>query len=309
METVLCNYCNSSSSELLYRITDFYLNKKDISYLLVKCSNCGLIYQNPRPTQEEIGKAYPSTYEAFKSDQKQSWLETKAYQYGLEKRCKAITSIKRNPGRLLDIGCSTGLFLDAMQSKHGWESYGVEINEYPARIAREKYHLNIFQGNLEQASYPPAFFDAVTLWDVLEHLPDPTSTLQEVKRIIKPEGVLVVRVPNYDSCDAIIFGPAWAGLDVPRHFYVFSRNCLVKLLEKNGFTAPKLNCKIGGFPMFVLSLRFWMNKKSINSSSKRIINRLINNLITQSISAPFFFISGQFLRGPVITATTFLKIE
>jgi len=309
METVLCNYCNSSTSDLLYKIPDFYLDKKDIFYSLVKCRKCGLIYQNPRPTQEEIGEAYPSTYDAFNLDQKRSWFEAKVFQYGLEKRCRAITSIKRNPGRLLDIGCSTGLFLQAMQSKHGWEAYGVEINEYPASIAREKYHLNIFHGSLEQASYPPAFFDAVTLWDVLEHLPDPSSTLQEVKRIIKPDGVLIVRVPNYDSWDAIIFGPAWAGLDVPRHFYVFSQNCLVNILEKNGFTAPKLNCKIGSFPMFVISLRFWMNKKSFNLSSRRIINRLINNPITQCISSPFYFMSGRFLRGPVITGTAFRKIE
>jgi len=309
METVLCNYCNSSSSDLLYKIPDYYLDKKDIFYLLVKCSNCGLIYQNPRPTQEEIREAYPSTYEAFNLDHKKSWRETKVFLYGLEKRSKAITSIKKKPGRLLDIGCSTGLFLNTMQSKHGWESYGVEINEYPASIAREKYQLNIFQGSLEQASYPPAFFDAVTLWDVLEHLPDPASTLQEVRRIIKPDGVLLIRVPNYDSWDATIFGPAWAGLDVPRHFYVFSRNCLLKLLEKNGFTTPKLNCKIGSFPMFGLSLRFWMNKKSIKSLSQRIINRLINNPITQSIGAPYFFISGLFLRGPLIIATTFPKIE
>lgn len=305
MESVLCNYCNSSSSVLLYTIPDFYLNKQDKFYTLVKCNNCGLIYQNPRPTQDEIREAYPAIYEAFNLDQKKSWLETKVVQHGLEKRSKAITSIKKTPGRLLDIGCSTGLFLHTMQSKYRWESYGVEINEYAATIAREKHHLNIFLGSLEQASYPAAFFDAVTLWDTLEHLPDPISTLLEIKRIIKSDGVLVVRVPNYDSWDARIFGPAWAGLDVPRHFFVFSRSSLVKLFEKSGFTTPKLNCKIGSMPMFRLSLRFWLNKQSSNSSSQRIIKSLINNPITQYIGAPYFFISGIFLRGPLVIATTF----
>ncbi|MFZ0531644.1 MAG: class I SAM-dependent methyltransferase [Anaerolineales bacterium] len=309
METVLCNYCSSSSSDLLYRIPDFYLDKKDIFYSLVKCRNCGLIFQNPRPTQKEIGEAYPNTYEAFYLDQDRTWLETKVFQYGLEKRCKTITSIKRNRGRLLDIGCSTGLFLNAMQFNHGWESFGVEVSEYPASIAREKYHLNIFQGSLEQTSYPPSFFDAVTLWDVLEHLPDPSSTLQEVKRIIKPDGVLVIRVPNYDSWDAKIFGSVWAGLDVPRHFYVFSQKNLLKLLEKNGFTAPKLSCKIGSFSMFVISLRFWMNKKSINSSRQRTITGLINQPITQIIFTPFFLISRLFLRGPVLTSTAFPRTQ
>lgn len=307
MESVLCNYCNSSSSVLLYTIPDFYLNKQDKFYTLVKCNNCGLIYQNPRPTQDEIREAYPSIYEAFNLHQKKSWLETKVIQHGLEKRSKAITSIKKTPGRLLDIGCSTGLFLHTMQSKYRWEPYGVEINEYAASIAREKYHLNIFLGSLEQASYPAAFFDAVTLWDTLEHLPDPTSTLLEIKRIIKSDGVLVVRVPNYDSWDARIFGPAWAGLDVPRHFFVFSRSSLVKLFEKSGFTTPKLNCKIGSMPMFRLSLRFWLNKQSSNSSSQRIINSLINNPITKYIGAPYFFISGLFLQGPLVIATTFPK--
>ena len=103
------------------------------------------------------------------------------------------------------------------------EAYGVEPDEYSSRIAIEKYHLNVFHGNLDQASYSTSSFDAITLWDVLEHLPDPSSTLQEIKGFLKPDGILVLRVPNYDSCDARLFGFAWSGLDVPRHFMSFHK--------------------------------------------------------------------------------------
>ncbi len=305
METVRCNYCGSPDSTRLYKIPDLYLNRMDIYYTLVKCNHCGLIYQNPRPELEEIKAAYPSTYEAFAQNQNSTWLRSKVINFGIEKRCNIVNSAKRDKGRILDIGCSTGLFLHSIQSKYRWESYGVEINEFAANIAKNQYQLNVYVGNLEQASYPPQYFDAVTLWDVLEHLPDPTSTLHEVRRIIKPDGALVIRVPNVDSWEAELFGPTWAGLDVPRHNFVFSRTSLLKLLSSSGFTSTKVESKFGNFAMFVISVRFWMNIKSINPQAKKVIIGLINNPLTQFLMYPIFYFSGARLRSSLITSISF----
>jgi 2-polyprenyl-3-methyl-5-hydroxy-6-metoxy-1,4-benzoquinol methylase len=308
METIRCNYCDSADSTELYKIHDLYLNRVDSYYTLMRCNNCGLIYQNPRPSREEIKAAYPTEYEAFVQSQNSTWLRSKSLNLGIEKRCHIVNSVKREKGRILDIGCATGQFLHAMQSKHAWEAYGVEINEFPANIAKNKYQLNVFYGSLEQASYSSSFFDAVTLWDVLEHLPDPNSTLQEVRRIIKPDGILVMRVPNFDSWEAEIFGPAWAGLDVPRHYFVFSKDSLLKLLYKNGFAYTKMESKFGNFPMFVISIRFWMNMKSLNPSVQRVISGLINNPVTQILTYPIFFLIGAKLRSSLITSISSQKL-
>jgi SAM-dependent methyltransferase len=305
MDTVSCNYCGSPYSTQLYKIPDLYLNRMDIYYTLVRCDHCGLIYQNPRPDPEEINAAYPTTYEAFVQKPNLNWLRKKSLNYGIEKRCNIVNSAKREKGRILDVGCSTGLFLHTMESKYRWESYGVEINKFAANVAKKQHQLNVYLGNLEQASFPSGFFDAVTLWDVLEHLPDPTSTLQEVKRIIKPNGVLVIRVPNYDSWEAEFFGATWAGLDVPRHNYVFSRASLLKLLSKSGFPRTKVESKFGNFAMCMISVHFWMNMKSINPQVQRVITGLINNPLTQLLTYPIFYLSGASLHSSLITSISY----
>jgi len=304
METVLCNSCNNASSDIIFEIPDLYLNRVNKLYTFVKCRNCGLIYQNPQPTQEEIQEAYPAAYETFNVGHPRSWLEMQAHRYGIEKRCNTVVYTKRQGGKILDIGCSTGTFLDAMRTKFGWEAYGVEVNEYAAEIARERFKLEIFTGSLKRASYPSDYFDAITLWDVLEHVTDPSSTLSEVKRIMKPDGILILRVPNYDSWGARIFGQTWAGLDAPRHLYVFSRKNLITVLDKNGFSTPKLSSFSGSFPMFVISVKFLLNKYNINSACQKYLVRLINNPIMQIILIPVNYLGSLFLRGEEITAIT-----
>jgi SAM-dependent methyltransferase len=237
METVRCNLCGSTNYETLFRGPDLLLEREDELFYLVKCEQCGLVYQNPRPTQYEIGQYYPQEYEPYNMDKDLNWIYRKVLMYGIEKRCRIINSIhgRQNGGRLLDVGCSTGIFLNAIKRHRLWDVRGIEISEYAAQIAKNQNHLEVFQGTLEQANYPTGFFDIVTLWDVMEHMPDPSGTLEEIYRITKPQSNLVLRVPNLDSLDAKLFGSAWAGLDLPRHYYVFSKNNLIQILENNGF--------------------------------------------------------------------------
>lgn len=305
MEFVSCNLCGSTENSLLYQVPDLLLENENELFTLVKCDRCGLIYQNPRPTQEEIGRYYPHEYEPFYKDQNKNWLLRKVNLYGIEKRCRIINSIngEKRGGRLLDIGCSTGLFLNEIRRKGSWEVWGNDTSEYAAKIAREQYKLQVFLGSVIQANYPTGFFDVVTLWDVLEHLPDPSGTLKEISRITKPNSHMVLRVPNYDSFDSKLFGLAWAGFDVPRHYYVFSKQNINRLLEGNGFNIKKIRCDIGAYPTFVLSIRFWLISHSINRSIRMKILRLVNHPISRLISAPFFYIYGLLLLGSEITVT------
>jgi SAM-dependent methyltransferase len=303
MEKVSCNLCGSFENTIIYQGPDLLLNKRDKLFTLVKCDRCGLIYQNPRLTQDEIRKYYPEDYEPYFQGKNVNWLLRKIYRYGVNKRCRIINSlqVKNKPSHLLDIGCSTGLFLYTLRKSRSWEVWGVEPSEYATKIAREQFQLEVFNGTLLQANYPDSFFDVVTLWDVLEHLPDPSNTLAEISRITRPQSYLVLRIPNSDSLDAKLFGSTWAGLDLPRHNYVFSNRNIRRLLAKNGFEVKSVSCNIGNYPTFALSVRFWLTKRSTGESDYRKIVRVLNHPITRLITAPFFYFYGLFLLGSEIT--------
>jgi len=224
-------------------------------------------------------------------------------QAGIDKRSRIINSLQKGNkgGRLLDIGCSTGLFLNKLQQSKLWEVWGVETSEYSVKIAREQYHLNVFHGELSEGNFQNGFFDVVTLWDVLEHLPDPISTLSEVSRITKPHSFLVLRVPNFDSLDAKLFRSTWEGIDLPRHYYVFSRNNINWLLNRNGYEVNKVSCSIGTYPAFLLSLRFYLTARGIENSMRQKIIQILNHPISRLLSAPLFYIYGLFMLGSEIT--------
>ena len=224
----------------------------------------------------------------------------KAYQYGIEKRGRILTRHKKG-GRLLDIGCATGTFLAGMKSKPTWELHGVEISEHAAHLARQQHSLNIVTGTLEDARFPNEFFDAISLWDVLEHLPDPSESLQEIYRILKKDGVLVIRVPNLNSWDAKIFKSSWAGLDAPRHLYVFQPESLSQLLDKTKFDINRMGCDIGSYTTFLLSLRFWLLTKGVRTSIRESISKVLYHPFMRIASAPFFYAYGLGLRGPLLT--------
>jgi SAM-dependent methyltransferase len=227
----------------------------------------------------------------------------KVNRFGIEKRCRIINSLpgNNNGGRLLDIGCSTGLFINLLRQTGTWEVRGIEPSEYAVKIARENYKLDVYNGSLSDANYPTAYFDVVTLWDVLEHLPDPSGTLEEISRITKPQGHLVIRVPNYDSLDAKIFGAEWAGLDLPRHYYVFSKNNIHRIFERNDYLITTTSGAIGAYPTFVLSIRFWLTSHSVDRSIRTKIIWILNHPISKLLSAPFFYFYGLFLLGSEIT--------
>lgn len=305
MESVTCNLCQHDEAALVFEVRDWLLNKPENTSRLVRCQNCGLIYQNPRPTPEEIGQFYPPEYENFEVDQeknKSSRLMQRVMQYGINKRRRAVLREKTS-GSLLDVGCATGIFLETMRAAPGWQLKGVEISDHAASIAREQKNLDVVTGTLEQAKFADSQFDVVTLWDVLEHLHDPAGSLKEIRRILKPGGVLVFRVPNGGSLDARLFGPYWAGLEPPRHLFVFDQKTLTAFLSNAGFTVKRMSCEIGSYPTFVLSLRFWMTGRGITYERRERISRLLYSPFARAITVPLFYLIGLFKKGPLLTVT------
>ncbi len=305
MESVNCNLCQRDQSTLLYEVQDWLLNKPENTSRLVRCENCGLIYQNPRPTEGEIGQFYPPEYDNFEVDQekqKASPLMQRVMQYGINKRSRVVLREKPS-GSLLDVGCATGIFLETMRKLPGWNLKGVELSDHAASIAREQKNLDVVTGTLEQAKFADGQFDVVTLWDVLEHLHDPAGSLRVIHRILKPGGVVVFRVPNGGSLDAHLFGTYWAGLEPPRHLFVFDQKTLTALLSSAGFKVKRMSCEIGSYPTFVLSLRFWMTGRGVSPERRERISRFLYSPFARAITVPAFYLIGLFKKGPLLTVT------
>lgn len=300
METTACAICGSDASRPIYELSDYYLDRPHVMARLVQCTQCGLIYQNPRPTLGEMGEHYPADYGPYRgSGERPNAVLQMAYDYGMWKRRRYVTRYKPG-GTLLDIGCSTGEVMRSFRSTGTWAVHGVEINPDVAEMARSQHGLNVFGGALEEAAYPDRHFDAITMWDVFEHLHDPNATLQEVHRVLKDDGLLVIRVPNAASWDAQVFGRYWAGLDAPRHTYVFTPETLTRILAQNGFTVQRHNSGIGSYMVFVLSVQFWLTARRVSPAARARWLRLLRHPAVRLSTAPFFFVPSQLTKGSLL---------
>lgn len=270
MKCDLCDDDNYDVKELMF-VQDNVVNKSGI-FRIVECKNCHLVYLNPRPRQKVINKYYPGEYECHLisgEDKKGLKYSVKnlirAYQPDyykggqnrikklilrtisniIEKRIAIVVPFIKD-GKILDIGCGSGGFLNWMKS-YGWHTYGCDINRTACERARAR-GLDIFWGQLEEAGYPEEFFDVITMNNVLEHIPRPSRVLCECYRILKKDGLLIVNVPNFDCFERKIFKENWYHLDAPRHLYHFSVSTLKSMLGKNGFHIEKYKFK----PLFPL---------------------------------------------------------
>jgi SAM-dependent methyltransferase len=304
METTACLLCGATEAQPRYILPDLLLGLPG-SFRLVQCTRCGLLYQNPRPTPEEIGAYYPPEYDPFTTP---PWAEPRLltrllHLYGVKKRWRLVERCAPpRPGRrtILDVGCATGVFL-AAGSDH-WQKVGVELTEEAAHLARTQFGLLVHQGNFACISLPPASFDVVTMWDVLEHVHHPIHTLQQVHTLLRPDGILVARIPNRNSWDAWMWGSAWAELDQPRHLFVPDEATLTQLLEQAGLVMVEKQCLSGSYSVLVLNWRFWLRQHIRNERIRHMAYRLLANLPMRLALAPAHWIIDKiFMKGPVLT--------
>lgn len=301
MERVNCNLCGSDETELLLERVD-RLHKSSGPFHYVRCLRCRLIYLNPRPTLDEIHTYYTEEYEAFKERE-----ESFPFWFGqhfltlTEKRCKAVENMcSTRRGRLLDVGCARGDFLLGMKERD-WEVWGVELSAQAAQEARDRIGASILHGQLEEAGFPNAYFDVITLWDVLEHLFDPKASLKEVNRILDEDGLLVLGVPNLSSFDARIFGEAWIGWDAPRHLYAFPAEVMARLLTEAGFIIVSRKCFYGGYGAFSLSLQFYLEERVRQGRGQDILFWIARQRLLHYILWPYFQVAYALGKGPTIT--------
>tara|TARA_R110002049_G_scaffold86979_1_gene220772 strand:+ start:8608 stop:9435 length:828 start_codon:yes stop_codon:yes gene_type:complete len=230
-----------------------YLETKDYtltgeSFQLLHDPVLDMLVTKPQP--EDVGKYYDSEDYISHTDSKKSLVD-KIYQavkaYNLNRKLALIGSYVSGNKTLLDVGAGTGDFL-AMARKRGWEIFGVEPSVLAKRKAAEK-NVELF-GDLN--ALPKGKFEVITLWHVLEHLPELDQQISKLVGLLSDTGILVVAVPNFKSYDAGYYKEFWAAFDVPRHLWHFSRNSIQSIFARHGMRVVKTKPMI--FDAFYVSL-------------------------------------------------------
>lgn len=301
MIDVTCNYCGLDDAEIVNQGPDLLLNRPG-NFRLMRCRHCGLIYQNPRLTLDELSTHYPEEYQPYHQDidAQDSAFHRFDAQYGLNRRCRQLIKRHPQPAQLLDVGCATGLFLNAMR-QYGWQVTGVELSPYASEYARRTFGLDIITGALETAHFPDNIFDVVTLWDVLEHVIDPKMTLVEIGRILKPGGLLALSLPNPLAFEAYLFGSSWVGWDRPRHLHLFTPTVLKNYLQDTDFHLESIESLGGRLGLTLLSAEMLCHSLNIADKKSQPILRLIYNIPFRLITWPMYRIGELMNRATVMT--------
>ena len=272
MSSVLtrCPLCEGENYEQIYEARDRHYGISG-AYCVVRCATCSLVFLNPMLSDQELAVLYPTDYYAYQDHFSRSgWKElAKAI---LHCRVGTLDPKFPAPGRLLDLGCGSGWFLSGMRDK-GWETYGVEISSAAAELSRKQAGLNVFSGTIQQAQFPPEFFDYIRSNHSFEHISSPVNTLQEIHRVLRPKGKLLIGVPNIDSLNARLFGQYWWYLGAPVHPFSYSVKTLCKLLRKTNFVVEKINYNSDSSGILG-SLQIYFNRANGRKSTDGLI---INN--------------------------------
>jgi SAM-dependent methyltransferase len=229
-------------------------------------------------SDEELSALYPIDYYAYQDGFSHSrWKEIakRLLWFRIGTRDPQFES----PGRILDLGCGAGWFLREMRDK-GWDAYGVEINSTAAGLGRSKAGLNIFAGTLQQARFPSEFFEYVRANHSFEHISCPSETLEEVWRIMRPGGRLLIGVPNVGGLNARFFKEYWWYLGAPVHPYTYSAKTLPQLLRKHHFEIMKVTYN-SDYTGILGSCQIWANKTNGRKSTE---GALINNPVLRVLS-------------------------
>jgi 2-polyprenyl-3-methyl-5-hydroxy-6-metoxy-1,4-benzoquinol methylase len=269
-ERHFCLLCDCKGTVLYQDLRDRLFAAPGI-WTQLRCPKCGLVWLNPQPIPEDIGKLYSEyfTHDTLPENPKkkptESWRDVvgfsilnSAFGYRSDGTNKTIGWLASRlgplrdiaggavmwlngsrPGKLLDVGCGNGRFLDRMREL-GWEVVGVEPDKQAAKVARKRFGLDVHEDALEEIAFPDDTFDAITMSHVVEHLPDPINTIRECQRILKKGGRLVVTVPNIESLGHRLYREAWRGLEVPRHLFLFSPPTLRDCVERSGLQVLRL---------------------------------------------------------------------
>ncbi|MEQ1553889.1 MAG: class I SAM-dependent methyltransferase [Ferruginibacter sp.] len=273
-----CPVCKSKSFSSFFSANDYTVSHE--LFEILKCNTCTHLFTQNIPEQNKIGKYYQSANYVSHSNTQVGFVN-KLYHavrtYTLTAKKNFLQTItKKQQGKLLDIGCGTGAFLNTMKLA-GWECTGLEPDNATRQKAFELYNLNPLPSH-EIFNLPYNTYDAITMWHVLEHVHQLHEYLKQLKNMIKNEGKIFIAVPNYTSYDAHYYGKHWAAYDVPRHLYHFSPMSMKTLVEQHGLTIKKIEPM--WFDSFYVSMLSQQYKCGKGNIIKAFFIGLISNIKT-----------------------------
>lgn len=250
------------------------------TFLLLKDEDLEMLLTSPKPSLEDLPKYYESEDYISHTDSKKTVID-KIYQiaknYAIKKKVKLVLNLVKTDGvvksaknnqspKLLDIGCGTGDFIVACNNAN-FNVVGVEPNKNARNITNtklQKSKTEIFD-NITEIN---AKFDVITMWHVLEHVPNLTEYISQLKKLLQPNGTILIAVPNYKSFDANYYKEFWAAFDVPRHLWHFSQKSIKLLFGKeNQKVVKRLPMKLDSFYVSLLSEKYKTEKRNIGRIS------------------------------------------
>jgi SAM-dependent methyltransferase len=328
MQVVACELCGSRGAHEFFRQRDLTHRISDEEFIVVRCDGCGLLYLNPRPNPDEIGRYYPPQYfsdlaprprAALEQSLKRwsrwikRWVMEEYYGYPSSEPGHGPRILRKlvawpdmlwrrirgreilpwtGRGRLLDVGCGPGANLATFEEQ-GWEVHGVDNSEVAVQRARSRFGDRVRSGDLLSVRYEDRSFDVVLFSHALEHMYDPVAVLQEARRILDDAGRVVITLPNAGSLEAKLFGRWWFPWELPRHLHHFEKPTLKKMLAKAGLRPVRVRTGVGSL-FFMASLeRVWEHKLGRKLPARWLWERLI--------ARPLCLIAGHLGYGTEMT--------
>jgi 2-polyprenyl-3-methyl-5-hydroxy-6-metoxy-1,4-benzoquinol methylase len=206
---------------------------------LIQCENCGLVFVGARPDERELYALYGETY--FHNDQSgevgyTDYIADEAnIRQTAQRRLAFVERYTRGRGRMLDVGCAMGFIMDEAH-RRGWQVEGLDVSSYAVEYVRQRFGHTAYHNTVLDAPLSAASYDLITMYDVIEHVPDPKANMQRINELLKPGGIYELATPDVSSIPARLAGKRWIGYKMSEeHVYYFSVETLRRMLEETGF--------------------------------------------------------------------------
>jgi SAM-dependent methyltransferase len=240
-----------------------------------KCDDCGSVFTNPMPAVSDLSALYPEEYYSFQPPKRPSRLKRIVQVLLRYPRISHIPAFGK-PGTMLDVGCGAGHYMVEMKAK-GWSVFGSELSAGAAK-AGKTVGLDIRPGELVDSGFAPKTFDFIRSNHSFEHIPDPDTTLTEMRRLLKDDGKLFIGIPNWGGFFPTVFGNYWWNFGLPVHTFNYTVSGITSAMERHGFKIEKIvhNSDYSGL---LGSIQIWRNaKRGIRRSDGKIFHNKIIRL-------------------------------